>query len=170
LPCGVLTHLDAGPSDYSRVVGARLGLHTEELPEEYLVGLDPQESFAKMDEDGGVEDTIGVEIEVLNTIVLQEPLEEVARWESQPALHEPRENRDLIRNFSIGYGSPAAARHISTSSRRNALFSSANRSSVLAFDFFHSLLGFGRGGDTGGVDPAADPAASSRDLFFPRRS
>jgi hypothetical protein len=29
------------------------------------------------------------------------------------------------------------------------------------------LLGFGRGGDTGGIDPAADPAASSRDLFFP---
>jgi hypothetical protein len=37
----------------------------------------------------------------------------------------------------------------------------------LAFDFFHSLLGFGRGGNTGGVDPAADPAASSLDLFFP---
>jgi hypothetical protein len=70
--------------------------------------------------------------------------------------------------FSIGYGSPAAACHMSTSfSRRNPLFSSAYRSSVLAFDFFHSLLGFGRGGDIGGVDPAADPAASSRDLFFP---
>jgi hypothetical protein len=27
-------------------------------------------------------------------------------------------------------------------------------------------LGFGRGGDSGGVDTAADPAASSRDLFF----
>jgi hypothetical protein len=33
-------------------------------------------------------------------------------------------------------------------------------------DFFHSLFGFGRGGDVGGVDPTADPAASSRDLFF----
>jgi hypothetical protein len=28
-------------------------------------------------------------------------------------------------------------------------------------------LGFGRGGDTDGVDPPADPAASSRDLFYP---
>jgi hypothetical protein len=28
---GVLAHLDAGPSDYSRVVGVRLGLHAEEL-------------------------------------------------------------------------------------------------------------------------------------------
>jgi hypothetical protein len=35
-----------------------------------------------------------------------------------------------------------------------------------AFDFFHSWLGFGRGGDTGRDDPAADLAASSRDLFF----
>jgi hypothetical protein len=34
-------------------------------------------------------------------------------------------------------------------------------------DFFHSLFGFGRGGELGGVDPWADPAASSRDLFFP---
>jgi hypothetical protein len=70
--------------------------------------------------------------------------------------------------FSMGYGSPAAARHMSTSfSRRNPLFSSDNRSSVLAFDFFHSLSGFGREGETVGVDPPADPAASSRDLFFP---
>jgi hypothetical protein len=52
-------------------------------------------------------------------------------------------------------------------SPRNPLLSSASRSSVLAFDLFYSLLGFGRGGDTGGVDPAADPAASSQDLFFP---
>jgi hypothetical protein len=34
-------------------------------------------------------------------------------------------------------------------------------------DFFHSWLGFGRGGDTGGDFPTADPAASSRDLSFP---
>jgi hypothetical protein len=29
------------------------------------------------------------------------------------------------------------------------------------------LFQFGRGGDVGGVDPSADPTASSRDLFFP---
>jgi hypothetical protein len=165
---GILVHLDTGSSNYSGVVGARLGLHAEELPEEYPVGLDAQESFAKMNEDGGMEDTIGVEIEVLDTVVLQEPLEEVARRESQPALHEPREHRISSGFFSIEYGSPAAARHMSTSfSRRNPLLSSASKSSVLAFDFFHSLLGFGRGGETGGVDPSADPAASFRDLFFP---
>jgi hypothetical protein len=37
----------------------------------------------------------------------------------------------------------------------------------LALDFYHSLFGFGRGGDTGAVDPLADPAASSQDFFFP---
>jgi hypothetical protein len=47
------------------------------------------------------------------------------------------------------------------------VLSSASRSSVFAFDFYHSWLGFWRGGDTGGDDPAADPTASSRDLFFP---
>jgi hypothetical protein len=66
----VLAHLDTGPSDYSGVVGARLGLHAKELPEEYPVGFDPQESFAKMDEDGGVKDIVGIEIEVLDTVVL----------------------------------------------------------------------------------------------------
>jgi hypothetical protein len=58
--------LDAGSSDYSGVIGARLGLHTEELPEEYPVGLDHQEGFTKVHEDGAMEDTIGVEIEVLD--------------------------------------------------------------------------------------------------------
>jgi hypothetical protein len=29
------------------------------------------------------------------------------------------------------------------------------------------LFGFGRRGEVGGVDPWADPAASSRDLFIP---
>jgi hypothetical protein len=34
-------------------------------------------------------------------------------------------------------------------------------------DFFHLRYGSGRGGDTGGDAPTADPAASSRALFFP---
>jgi hypothetical protein len=43
----------------------------------------------------------------------------------------------------------------------------ASKSSVFAFDFFHSRLGSGRSGDIGGAAPAADPVASSRLLFFP---
>jgi hypothetical protein len=45
-----------------------------------------------MDEDRSVEDAIGVEIEVLDTVILKKPLEEVACWEGQPALHESREH------------------------------------------------------------------------------
>jgi hypothetical protein len=52
-------------------------------------------------------------------------------------------------------------------SRKNPLLRRASRSSVLALDFFHSQFGSGRGGDTGGDVPVADPAASSRALFFP---
>jgi hypothetical protein len=46
------------------------------------------------------------------------------------------------------------------------LFNSTSKSSAFALDFFHSLFGFGHRGDVGGVDPSADPDASSRDLFF----
>jgi hypothetical protein len=35
------------------------------------MGLDPQKDFAKMYEDSGVEDTVGVEIEVLDAVVPQ---------------------------------------------------------------------------------------------------
>jgi hypothetical protein len=51
-------------------------------------------------------------------------------------------------------------------SRMNPLLRRASRSSVFAFDFFHSRFGSGRGGDIGGAAPAADPAASSRLIFF----
>jgi hypothetical protein len=68
----------------------------------------------------------------------------------------------------MGYGSPAAARHMSISfSRKNPLFTRASRSSVFILDFFHSLVGLGRRGDVGDVDPWVDPPASLRDLFFP---
>jgi hypothetical protein len=68
----------------------------------------------------------------------------------------------------MGCGSPAAALHMSTSfSRKNPLLRRASKSSVFALDFFHSRFGSGRGGDTGGDVPAADPADSSRPLFFP---
>jgi hypothetical protein len=58
----VFAHLDAGPSDYSWVVGVRLGLHAKELLEQHPVGLDPQEGFAEVDEDGDVKDSIAVQV------------------------------------------------------------------------------------------------------------
>jgi hypothetical protein len=51
-------------------------------------------------------------------------------------------------------------------SRMNPLLRRASKSSVFAFDFFHSRFGSGHGGDIGSAAPAADPAASSRLLFF----
>jgi hypothetical protein len=119
-----------------------------------------------MYEDRYVEDTIGVEVEVLGAV--RSPLKKLLAGRANPRSTN-RANIGISSGFfSIGYGSPAAARHMSTSfSRMNPLFSSANRSPVFALDFFHSLFGFGRGGDTGSVDPPAGPAASSQDLFFP---
>jgi hypothetical protein len=48
----------------------------------------------------------------------------------------------------------------------NPLLRRASRSSVFVFEFFHSRLGSGRGGDIGGAAPVAAAAASSRPLFF----
>jgi hypothetical protein len=48
--------LGPGPSDYSWVIGAWLGLHAGELSKKYPVGLDPQECFAEVDEDRYMED------------------------------------------------------------------------------------------------------------------
>jgi hypothetical protein len=78
---GILPHLNPCSSDYSRIAGAGLRLHPEELPEQDPRGLDPQKGFAKMYKDGSVEDTVGVEVEVLDALVPQQPLEEVARRE-----------------------------------------------------------------------------------------
>jgi heme A synthase len=79
---GVFAHLDVGPSDYSWVVGAWLGLQAEELPEQYPVGFDPQEYFTEVDEDGYLEDAIGIQVKVLDTVIVEKTHEEVARRES----------------------------------------------------------------------------------------
>jgi hypothetical protein len=51
LLCGVFTHLDPGSPHYSGIVGAGLGLKSEEFSEQNPMGLDPQESFAEVHED-----------------------------------------------------------------------------------------------------------------------
>jgi hypothetical protein len=121
-----------------------------------------------MYEDGGVENTVGVEVEVLDVVVPHEPLEEVARRERKFALREPREHWDLIFILLHRVRIPGGGPHMSTSfSRRKPLLRRASKSAVFAFDFFHSWFGSGRSGDTGGDVPAAEPVASSRPLFFP---
>jgi hypothetical protein len=68
---GVLPHLDPRSSDYSGITGDGLRFHSKELPEQDPMGLDPQEGFAKLNKYGGVEDTVGVEVEVLDAVVPQ---------------------------------------------------------------------------------------------------
>jgi hypothetical protein len=96
---GVFSQLDADPSDYSWIAGAWLRLHTEEFPEEDPVRLDPKECFAKMHKDRGMENTVRVQIEVLNSIVPEEALEEITSLERKSALHETRKHRDFVFGF-----------------------------------------------------------------------
>jgi hypothetical protein len=144
-----------------------LWLHPEKLPEQDPVGLDPQKRLTEVNEDSGVEYTVGVEIDVLDAVVLEETFEEVACRQCESALPK-RTNIGISSSlFSMGYGSPAAALQLSISfSRMNPLLRRASRSSVFVFDFFHSRLGSGCGGDISGAAPAAATAASSRPLFF----
>jgi hypothetical protein len=77
----VLTHLNASSSNYSRVIGARLWLQTEELPEQDPVGLDPHKSFAEVYKDGDMKNAIRVQVQVLDIVLLEKILEEIARRE-----------------------------------------------------------------------------------------
>jgi small ligand-binding sensory domain FIST len=108
--------LDAGSSDYSRVVGAPLRLQAEELSKQQLVGLDPREGLVEIDKDGDVKNPVRVQVQVLDTVVLEETLEEKSLAERPSPRSTNRANIGISSGFfSIGYGSPAAARHMSIS-------------------------------------------------------
>jgi hypothetical protein len=80
---------------------------------------------------------LGVEVEVLDHIVSEHPLEEVIRRLCKSALSSGC--------FSIRYGSLVVTRHRSISfSRRNPLLTKVRRSSVFNFALFHSFDGFDR--------------------------
>jgi hypothetical protein len=74
----ILSHLNASPSDYSWAIGAWLRLSTKKLPEQDPVGLDSHECFTEVHEDRDVKNTIGVQVQVLDAVVLEKPLEEIA--------------------------------------------------------------------------------------------
>jgi hypothetical protein len=48
-----------------------LRLHTEEFSEQDPVGLDPHERLAEMYEDGDMKNTVGIQVQVLDTAVLK---------------------------------------------------------------------------------------------------
>jgi hypothetical protein len=118
------------------------------------VGLDSHECFAEVHKHRDVENTFGVQVQVLDTILLEETLEKSLAGSATPRSTNLANIGTSSRFFSKGYGSPAAVRHMSISfSHRNPLLTRASRSSVLILDFFHSLAGFGCGGDVGRDDP-----------------
>jgi hypothetical protein len=120
-----------------------------------------------VNKDGGVEDPVRVEVEVLDALVPKHPLEEVASRQRKSTLHEPRNIGISSRFFSIGHKSPVVVRQRSISfSWRNPLLTKVRMSSVFSFSFFHSFTGLGRGDEGADDDDWPASPASSRLLFF----
>jgi hypothetical protein len=144
-----------------------LWLHSEELLEQNLVGLDSHKCLAEVYKDRDMENTIGIQIQALDAVVLRRPLKKALVGSASPRSAK-WENIGISSGFvSIGYGSLVEVHHKSISfSWRNPLLTRESRSSVFNLAFFHSLAGLGYGVDSGD-DSGADPSASLRALFFP---
>jgi hypothetical protein len=78
---GLLTQLDAGAPRNGKVLWCGLWFDTEEEAEKILVGLDSEESFAKIDKNWNVADRIRVEVMKLKPVVIQKAPEEGTRGE-----------------------------------------------------------------------------------------
>jgi hypothetical protein len=63
------------------------------------MGFDLNKCLTEVYEGGDVEDTVGVEVMVLDVVAYEHPLEEVAGWQCKSTLHEQREHRNHIRGF-----------------------------------------------------------------------
>jgi hypothetical protein len=74
----IFPHLNSSPSDYSRVIGTQLRLHSEKLPEQNPVGVDSHKRFTEVHENRNVEDAIGIKVQVLDAVVPEKTFEEVA--------------------------------------------------------------------------------------------
>jgi hypothetical protein len=164
----VLPHLDSCSTNYSRVAGARLRLHPEELPEQDPVGLDPQKRLTEVDEDSDMENTVGVEVEVLNVVVPQEAFEEIACRQCESALREAREHWDLIfallHGVRVPGGGPPTVHLLLTD---ESTVEEGQQIFGLRLRLFPLAARIWPGGDIGGAAPAAATAASSQPLFFP---
>jgi hypothetical protein len=162
----IFTHLNTSPSYYSRVVGTRLWLHPEELPEQNPVGLDSHKCLTELYKDRDVKDTIGIKIQVLDVVVPEKTFEEITGGECESTLHESGEHWNLIwillRGIRVASG---GAPQIHLLFSQKPAVDQASRSSVFNLAFFHSLAGLGCGED-GGDDSGADSSASLQALFF----
>jgi hypothetical protein len=144
------------------------GFTRKKFPEKYPVGLDPQEGFAEENEDRSVEDTVGVEVDVLDVIVLKKPLEEIACRERQPSLCESREHGDLIWVLLHGIRiSRSGTPHVDLLLPKKPTVEERQQILGLRFRLLPLLVGIWPRRRYRRLSPAAHLAVSSRDLFFP---
>jgi hypothetical protein len=73
-----------------------LRLHLEELPEQNPVGLDSPKRLTEVYKDGDVENTVGIQIQVLAAIVPEKTFEEITSEERLSTLRESGEHWNLI--------------------------------------------------------------------------
>lgn len=71
-----MSSLDANTVDDVVVVGGLEWTNKEKETENIEMGTDPQESFAKMNVDGNVDDGVGIETHQLQSIEMEEPMKE----------------------------------------------------------------------------------------------
>jgi hypothetical protein len=70
--------------------------------------LDPQECLTEVNEDGGMEYTVGVEIDVLDAVVPKKTFEELACWQCESALREAHGHRNLVLTLLHGVWVPGS--------------------------------------------------------------
>jgi hypothetical protein len=73
---GLLTQLDAGASYNRKFFRGRLGFDMEEEAEKIPVGLDSEEGFTEMDENGNVADGVRVEVMKLKPVIIEKKEQE----------------------------------------------------------------------------------------------
>jgi hypothetical protein len=78
------------------VGGTQLVLQEKVVFKEREVRKNPEENFAKMDENGNLKNGARVDMNQLNLVVVQEPAEEIADWKTEPALEEGGEHHNFI--------------------------------------------------------------------------
>ena len=80
-------HLDARSTYYVQEVAVRLRLHSEELLEQCPVGPDPQKGLTEVNEDRDVEDSIGVQMDMLDLVIIEQSIKSYASYKTYRITH-----------------------------------------------------------------------------------
>jgi hypothetical protein len=114
--------------------------------------------------DGDVEDTVRVEVEVLDAIVPEHPLEEVASRQCRSTLHEPCEHPNLI--WVLLYRVRIASGNCFLLAKETIVDQGEKILRLQLLAFFHLFVVLGQGEEGGGDDEWSASSASSRLIFF----